>query len=85
MELFERWYDPLPIFVCDGEQRAGADTSNWLDPAPWRSPVGFGEPWGFTSEACGGRGASVDMRIGSTLVDTAAEGYRVLGFIDPAP
>jgi hypothetical protein len=25
------------------------------------------------------------MRIGSTLVDTAAEGYRVLGFIDPAP
>jgi hypothetical protein len=83
IELFERWYDPLPIFVCDGEERAGADTSNWLDPAPWRSPVGFGAPSGFTSEACQRGRVSVDMRIETTVVDTDAEGYRILGFIDP--
>jgi hypothetical protein len=82
--VLERWYDPLPVFVCGGETRAATETSEWLDPAPWRSPVGFGEPWGFTSKACqSGRTANVDMRVGNTLVDTAAEGYRVLGFLDP--
>ena len=85
LKVLERWYEGrLPVFICDDEERVGGNTSNWLrDPAPWRDPAGFGVPWGFSSEACQGRGPKIDMRIGNTLVDTGAEGYRVLGFLDP--
>lgn len=84
LAVLDRWYpDQLPVFVCDGEERAGANTTPWLHPALWRSPVGFGTPWGFTSEACqDNRTTVIDMRVGTTVVDTAAEGYRVLAFLD---
>lgn len=83
LEVFERWYgERLPVYTCNAEERAGADTSQWLDPAPWRSPAGFGEPWGFTSEECQRGRVSVDMRVGPVAVDTDAEGYRVLGFLE---
>jgi hypothetical protein len=84
IDVLDRWHERLPVFVCGNEERAGTDTNDWLDPAPWRSPVGFGLPWGFTSEECQSRRiARVDMRIGEIEVDTDARGYRVLGFLQP--
>ena len=49
----------------------------------WSDPAGFFGPTGFTSDSCDGRTTSIDMRIGSLEVDTDAEGYRVLGFLEP--
>ena len=54
LEVLERWHDGLvPIIACGGEERAAADASNGLDPAPWRDPAGFGKPWGFRRTTAG--------------------------------
>jgi DNA-binding CsgD family transcriptional regulator len=75
--------DPGITFVCDGERRPATGTGDWLQPVPWMDPAGFGEPFGFTSAECDGRNPLVDMEIVGIPVDTAATGYRVLGFLTP--
>jgi hypothetical protein len=80
--VLERWHGGLvPVIGCQSEERAAVDTSDWLNPAPWRDPAGFGEPWGYSSDECQQGRALLDMRVGDTLIDTDAAGYRVLGFI----
>ncbi len=86
LAVLERWYgDQLPVFVCGGERRPGADTREWLSsPALWRSPAGFGAPWGFAADECqDSRTAVLDMWIAGIEVDTDATAYRVLAFLDP--
>lgn len=85
LEVLKRWYEPLPIFECDGEQRAGWYGSVGLEHPQWVSPVGYADHIAFTSRSCRGDDASVDMRIGSVLVDSGVARYRVLGFFDKTP
>jgi len=86
LEVFERWYGAsLPVFTCGGEKRAGVITTGWFDHAAWRDPAGYGQPWGFASASCGGRGASIEMTIAAVSVDSDAEGYRVLALLDSTP
>jgi hypothetical protein len=77
--------DPEISFVCNGESRPAADTGDWLQPVPWMDPAGFGAPFGFASAECDGRRPLIGMEVSGISVDTAAEGYRVLGFFDPTP
>lgn len=85
LEVLERWHDGLlPVIACGSEERAAADTSNWLNPAPWHDPAGFGAPWGFSSDDCQSGRSLLRMRVGNVAIDSQAAGYRVLGFLDPA-
>jgi hypothetical protein len=83
LDVLSRWYDPLPIFECGGEQRAGWYAHADRESAQWVSPVGFADHLAFSSDRCRGSNVSVDMRIGAALVDTDAEAYRVFGFLQP--
>jgi hypothetical protein len=85
LDVLRQWYQPLPVFECDGEQRAGWYARAGLESPQWVSPVGHSDHIAFTSGRCRGKGVSVDMRIGSVVVDTGAARYRVLGFFEQTP